>query len=57
LRTRYSRSRATLFALALLAGASAQGCGDDKPVGDAQKFHPNGIGIEAESRVIPARKS
>ena len=31
------------------------GCGGEKPVGDAQKYHPNGIGLDIESRDVPGK--
>ena len=32
------------------------GCGGEKPVGDAQKYHPNGIGIDIETRNVPGKQ-
>jgi len=43
------------LAIVLTLSAMVAGCGGDKPVGDAQKFHPEGIGMDLESRVIPGK--
>ena len=42
-----------LLAVCLCAWLS--GCEAQKPVGDAQKYHPEGIGIDAETIKIPAK--
>jgi hypothetical protein len=42
-----------LLLLALWLCAFAAGCSGEKPVGDAQKLHPNGIGNDIETRNIP----
>jgi hypothetical protein len=35
--------------------AFVAGCSGEKPVGDAQKYHPDGIGIDMESANVPAK--
>ena len=47
--------RATWLVLALWFSAFAAGCSSEKPVGDAQKFHPDGIGIDIESAKVPSK--
>ena len=47
--------RATRLALALWSCAFVAGCGGEKPVGDAQKYHPNGIGMDMETANVSAK--
>jgi hypothetical protein len=48
--------RSAWVVLAFWLFSFVAGCGGEKTVGDAQKFHPNGIGLDPETGYVPGKK-
>jgi hypothetical protein len=55
--TLHPSHRSVRLVLAFWLCALVAGCNNgEKPVGDAEKYHPNGIGIDIESRNVPGQQ-